>query len=346
MTKSERMNRRRFLQLSGIAAGGLMIPGLFSNAFAREEKFPGKQMEALLGFVPGGGTDQSVRLLMPTWDKYLGIVKPTIITYAPGAGGLIAMQKMVRDPRQDGHVLNFVPTPYTAWLFELKKPDFPMDAIAHIGTYFIDPDVLLVKKDAKWDRIDQFIEDARKAKEPFTVAVSAPFSASHAATVVLRELTGANLKVIPFKGGSESRNAVAGGHTHACMAPYWSALHVQELTKAIGIFADRNPAPGLLWKPVPVNEVLDVKIPNLLEPYSVMCSGKVKKNHPKNFEKLVNTFKQTVESPEFKKAAEKQQLTPFLAYMSPKETDQAIVDYLDMLKKFRPAMEKDIKQQM
>lgn len=345
MKTSRRMDRRDFLKVSGLAAGSMMAPGIFSNAFAKEGNFPSKQIEALIGFAPGGGTDQSVRLVMPIWDKFLGVEKPTTITYAPGAGAVIAMRKMVRDPRKDGHLIHFIPLPYTAWMFDLKKTDFPMDAFAHIGTYFIDPDVLLVKKDAKWDRIDQFIEDSKKSKEPFTVAVSAPLSASHAATVVLRELTGANIKVIPFKGGSESRNAVAGGHTHACMAPYWSALHVLELTKGIGIFTDRNPTPHL-WNAVPVNEVLDVKIPKLIEPYTVMCSSQVKKDHPKNFEKLITTFKQTVESKEFKDVAEKMQLTPFLQYLGPKETDQAMFDYMELLKKFKPAMQKDLKQQM
>lgn len=345
MKAFDRMNRRDFLKISGIAAGGTLLPGSFAKSWAKSDNFPRKQMQALCGFSPGGGTDRSLRLVTPTWEKFLGAEKPFNVIYAPGAGGLIAMNKLVREPRPDGHLVNFLPLPYTAWLFELGKPDFPMSAVTHLGNYMTDPDVLLVKKDSKWDRIDQFIEDARKAKEPLTVAVSAPFSASHAATVVLRELSGANLKVISFKGGSNSRNAVAGGHTDACMAPYWSAMHVFELTKAIGIFLDHNPAPNL-WKPVPANEVLDFKMPDLVEPYPVQINSVVKEKYPDHYEKLVSTLRQTVESAEFKRKAEDQDLTPFLQYMTPAECEQAIADYLQLLKKFKPAMEKDVNQMM
>ena len=51
-------------------------------------------------------------------------------------------------------------------------------------------------------------------------------------------------------------------------------------------------------------------------------------------------------SKEYKLAAEKQDLTPFIKYMTPEEVDQSIVDYLDMLVKFKPAMEKDLKDMM
>jgi len=345
MKFDENVNRRKFLKISGMAAGGMMLPGLLDQAFGKEKKFPYKQMEALEGFPPGGGLDRGIRILAPAWEKYLGTDKPFKMSYLPGAGGLIALRKLVRDPRPDGHRLNFLPIQYTAWIFELKKADFPMSALTHVGSYFTDPDVLLVKKDAKWDRIDQFIDDARNAKKPLTVAVSSPFSGTHAATVVLRELSGANLKVISFRGGSKSRNAVAGGHTDACMAPYWSAMHVFELTKAIGIFQDHNPAPDL-WKPVPVNDVLDFKMPDLIEPYTVQVNTKVKEKYPERYQKLVSSLKETVESKEFKQAAEKQKLTAFIKYMTPEEVDQSIVDYLKMLGKFKPAMEKDVKDMM
>jgi tripartite-type tricarboxylate transporter receptor subunit TctC len=338
-----KMTRRRLLKLSGLATGTLVLPGFVSDSFAQKDTFPRKQMEALIGFSPGGGTDRSARVLTPSWEKGLGTNRPFKYTYAPGAASLIALRRMMEDPRPDGHVVHFTPIPHTAWIFVLEKPGFALEDIGWIGSYFSDPDVLLVQKKAKWDRIDQFIEDARKAKEPFTVSVSSPMSAAHAATVVLRELSGAKLKVVPFKGGSESRNAVAGGHVTACMAPYWSAIHVLELTKAIGIFADSNPAPNL-WQPVPANQVLDFKMPDLYEPYAVQVHGAVRTKYPDRYKKLVTSMKEAYESKEFRALADKQDFTPFLKYMSPEECVQFIKDYLNMLAKFKPAMERDTKE--
>ena len=335
------LDRRGFLK-GGIVAAGTLTLGLPFRASARSHVFPSRQMEAIIGFAPGGGTDLSARVLAPAWQEALGADRPFLFVYAPGAGTLVSLRKMMSDPRPDGHTVHFTPINHTAWVFELRKPEFGLDDIAWVGSYFTDPDVLLVKKDAKWNRIDEFIEDARKSSRPFTVSVSSPMSAAHAATVVLRELTGANLKVIPFSGGSEARNAVAGGHVDACMAPYWSALPVLELTKAIGIFIDHNPAPHL-WQPVPANQVLDVRVPDLVEPYAVQVHGKVRELYPDRYEKLVRSLRQAVASQTFRTAADAQNLTPFLRYMSPDECRKFVNDYLQLLKEFRPAMERDLR---
>lgn len=337
MQHSHGITRRTALK--GAAALGLAASGIVSRAHGAA--FPSKPIEVVIGFEPGGGTDRSARLVGPAWAKALGSPYPFKFTNMPGAGAVIALVHTLK-ARPDGHVINAVPGPHVAWIFELKRAKgYTPEDIAFIGAYFDDPNVLLVKKDAKWNRIDEFIEDARKTKTPFTVSVSTPMSAAHAATVVLRELTGANLKVVSFQGGSAARNAVAGGHVTACLAPYWSALHVLELTKGIGILQDANPAPHL-WTPVPANQVLDVKIPNLSEPYLFLVSAAVKKEHPENYRKLVDSMKVMHGSEEFRKAADAQDLTPFLKYMSPEECEAFMKDYLDLLKTYRPAMEKDL----
>jgi tripartite-type tricarboxylate transporter receptor subunit TctC len=322
-----------------------LAPALISSSFGEADVFPSKEMQGLLGFSPGGGVDRSSRIVMQAWRETLGMKKPFKSVYLPGAGTLLSHRKMMRDPNPDGHLVHFVPVTHTAWIFELKNPDFALDDIAWVGNYFADPDILLVRKDSKWDRIDQFIDDARKAKKPITVSVGTAMAAEHAAAVILRELSGANLKIIAFKGGSKARNAVAGGHVDACVAPYWGALHVYELTKAIGIFSDYNPAPHL-WKPVLANDVLDFKMPILSVPMAVQVNGAIRSKYPERYKKLVTSLRETLESKAFRTLADKQELTPFVKYMSPEECKQFIDFYLNLVGKYKPAMERDMKSMM
>lgn len=343
--EKQKFDRREFLKLGGASVGALLVPGFLSKGFAQRQSFPSRQMEAIIGFSPGGGTDRSARVVTPAWEVTLGTTRPFTYVYAPGAGTLIALRRMMNDPRPDGHTVHFTPIPHTALVFELQDPGFSLDDIAWVGSYFDDPNVLLVHKDAKWDRIDQFIDDSISSRRPMTVSVSTPMSAAHVATVILRELTGANLKVVPFEGGSEARNAVAGGHVDACMAPYWSALHVLELTKAIAIFTDHNPAPHL-WQPEPANELLNLNIPPLVEPYAVQVHGAVRDRYPDRYEKLVNTLRDAIETPEFQRLADQQDLTPFVKYRSPQDCEQFMHRYLSWLAEFRPAMERDLLEMM
>jgi tripartite-type tricarboxylate transporter receptor subunit TctC len=339
MRNDRLINRRTFLGGVGAAAAGAMAPGFVSNALA--DKFPSKSVVGMMGFPPGGGLERSSRVFFPAWMKTLGATDPFKFTFLPGAGGLIGFNKWKRSPA-DGHYIHLIPLNYIAWYFELEKVKWPKSEVSYVGSFFTDPDILLVKKDAKWNTIDEFIKDSKKSKKPLTVGVSSPFSSTHTVTTVLREMTGANIKTVFFKGGSKSRNAVAGGHVDATMAPYWSALHVFGLVKAIGIFAEKNPAPDL-WQPVPVNQVLDVKIPTMLEPYSAQVVTDVKRKNPDHYKKLVDSYRAMMDSKELKQTAKKHKLTRFLKYLSPAECDKWIKDYLVLLKDFKPAMVRDIK---
>lgn len=342
MSSTKNIDRRVLLRGAGALSLGLAAPGLALPARAAGA-FPSKAVEILIGTSAGGGTDRSARLIGPAWADELGGKQPVKYSIMKGASGVIAMIHMLRS-KPDGHTLQYFPVTHVAWLFELNKvKGYKFDDISWIGAMFSDPNVLLVKKDAKWNSIDEFINEAKKSRFPFTVSVSTPMSAAHAATVLLRERTGANLKAVAFGGGSGARNAVAGGHVSACLAPYWSAMHVFELTKAIGIFQPKNPAPNL-WNPVPVNDVLDVKMPNLEEPYAMYCAAAVKKENPARYDKLVSTWSQATKSETFLKASETQNLRPFLKEMDGDACTQFMNDYLKMLAEIKPAMEDDLKK--
>lgn len=338
MSFQANFSRRQFLAgAMGIAASAAVAP-----RYAFAAAFPSKPVEILLGVGPGGGTDLAARMIGPHWAKTLGGVEPVTFTQIPGASGLLALNHLLKG-KPDGHMAMFYPIPHIATSFELDKvPGKTNDDVAWLGAMFNDPNVLLVKKDARWNSIAEFIAEARKSDRPLTVSGSTPMSNAHFSTVVLRELTGANLKFVPFGGGSDARNAVAGGHVDACLAPYWSAIGVLELTKAIGIFQDENPAPNL-WQPEPANSVLDVKIPNLSEPYAMFVSSGVRDENPEVFEKLVTSYGAAVASPEFRAAAEKDNLTPFLVDWDADRCSEFVAEYVALVKQYLPAMEKDLK---
>lgn len=332
---STNLTRRQLLAASSAAAAfGMLGPRAAMAASL-------SRMETIIGFAPGGGTDRGARIIATPWAERLGITRPVQFTYAPGAGTVISTRQLLSG-RTDGTLVQFIPMPYTAWTIELEQGGYTRDQFAWVGGYFDDPEILLVPKDSKYNSIEEFIDDARKEEK--TVAVSAPLSASHAAAVVLRKETGAKLKIVPFSGGgAESRNAVAGGHVDSCMAPFWSAANVVELTKGIGVFADKNPAPSL-W-PAPVaNEALNMQLPHLIEPYAIQVSAQTREKNPEIFEAMVKALQETVESDAKVKetAAMNQNFDLFLKHRSPESCDKFFTDYLDLLATYRDDLKKDL----
>lgn len=330
--------RQILLGLSG-AAGFAVAGGLISTpAFAKN--YPSRTIDALIPFSPGGGTDRSVRVLTPAWEAALGSGARFRPNNQPGAGTLIA-QNALQNARHDGHTVMFTPLPHAAWLSVLEPKSFQMDQIAWVGSYFQDPNVLLVAKDSPYQTAQELIDDARRTGKVLTASVSSPMSAAHAATVVFRERAGINVRVVPFSGGGEARNAVAGGHVDICMAPYWSAVNVLDLTRALCIFAPEDPSTGL-WDAPPASEVLDFEMPELNEPYGMHVSATTAQDHPERYKLLCDTFLTAMASDEFKQAAGKQDLAFFADAWDAERCKQFCDDYLAMLSEYRTAMEKDV----
>ncbi len=332
------LTRRGFLAGTAATAGVAGLTGLPRLANA----YPVPQVEAIVPFSPGGGTDRSVRVVTPAWAETLGLARGFRPNHMPGAGSLIAQRGLQQKPH-DGSVVLFTPAPHVAWLSELQSDEFSVDQIAWIGSYFQDPNVLLVAKDSPYQTAEEFLAAAAAADEPFTAAVSSPMSAAHAATVVLRERAGVPIKVVPFNGGSEARNAVAGGHVDCCMAPYWSASNVLDLTRALAIFAPEDPTTGM-WDAPPASEVLDFEMPNLFEPYCAVVSAQTAADNPEVYDELVTTFAEALRSETFKEAAAEQNLLPFVDVWGPDRCAAFIDDYLALLAEYRPAMEKDLQE--
>jgi hypothetical protein len=117
---------------------------------------------------------------------------------------------------------------------------------------------------------------------------------------------------------------------------------VLDLTKALAIFADENPAP-MMWNPEPINKALKIDFPHLIEPYAFMESGKSAEANPERHKMMADALKTALDQPSVRAAAEKnQRLDLFLKYRSPEECVAYLDDYLSVLGKYRPSMQKDL----
>ena len=94
------ISRRRLLTASGAALGWLAMPSLARSQGAGLSQ----PLTIVLGFAPGGGADNYVRLLAPFLSEALG--QPVVVENRPGANGTIAT-RYVKDSKPDGTTLLF-----------------------------------------------------------------------------------------------------------------------------------------------------------------------------------------------------------------------------------------------
>jgi tripartite-type tricarboxylate transporter receptor subunit TctC len=91
------MKRRDFITLVG-GAGSLAVA---PRALATED-YPTRPVRWIIGFPPGGGADQVVRLVAPSLSERLG--QQVVIENRPGAGTFLSVQAVLNSA-PDGYTL-------------------------------------------------------------------------------------------------------------------------------------------------------------------------------------------------------------------------------------------------
>src|SRR3954452_20181795 len=96
--KSQKLSRFLWLPFLSLAAFGLPRAG----PIAAQEKYPSRNVEIVVPFAAGGGTDVLARLLADGLGKRLG--QSFIVLNRPGANTNVGTASVVKS-RPDGHTL-------------------------------------------------------------------------------------------------------------------------------------------------------------------------------------------------------------------------------------------------
>lgn len=324
------VTRRTFLKGAAALGGVIVLDPMLAFGATPPEGYPTKPLNHIVPAAAGGGFDRSSRIASGPWEKKLGV--PIKFSYLPGASTLIGIGKMLT--MADGYATSITTISMLYLAIALQKPKFGWKDLAFVGNLATDPNHLMVHKDAPWKTPQEFVEAGRKAKSPLKISTSHPTAENTLASKIFIQLTGINAEVVAFDGGSKARNALAGKHVDACCGPMFGSLNVREMVRSLIIFQDTNPVPNLWPGGQPAREALHIDMPHSQDPYSILCPRAVVTNYPERYKFLVDTFRETVEGNEIKKAGEKSGLTPFLDYWSPEKCDKFVENYDAVFKKY------------
>lgn len=311
----------------------LLVPFLAGPTFAID--FPSKPVTHIIPAKAGGGFDRSSRVLCTGWEGILG--QPIKFDYAPGASGMIGFGKMMGKPA-DGYTTIMTTIAMQAMNINTGVSKYDWEKIGFVGNLITDPNVLLVHNDSAYKNIGEFLEAGKKAQKPLTISTSHPKAVSTLAAKILIKLTGINAKVVPFNGGSKARNALAGKQVDACIGPYFSASSKKDFIRAIASFTREKVWSGL-WDCPTLTEATGKEFPNLVEPFAFMIKRDTASKAPANYRKMVETFKQAINSEKTKKMAEEQGMAPFIDYWSPEECDAYVKEFQAVWEKYKQLME-------
>jgi tripartite-type tricarboxylate transporter receptor subunit TctC len=201
-------------------------------------EFPTKEVQIIIPWAAGGATDLIFRALAATTGKYLG--KAVIVVNRPGGAGAVGYTEAAQ-AKPDGYTLVSAITPLTIVPHQVKTA-YTYKNFDPIINVVSDPGMFLVKSDAPWKSLKEFLDYAKKNPEMITVGNSGSGGGVHLIALAFEKAAGVKFNHIPFAGGGPSVTALLGGHVNAVsVSPPEGIEHVKAgKLKIIALFSEKR----------------------------------------------------------------------------------------------------------
>jgi tripartite-type tricarboxylate transporter receptor subunit TctC len=184
-------------------------------AFA-QGSWPDKPITMIVPFPPGGVADTVARPVAEALSKELK--QPVVIENKAGAGGGLGMGLAARAPA-DGYTvlmsLSSISILPEADKILGRKPGFTLNQFKPIARFTADPTVLVVRADAPWKTLADFVKDLKAQPGRFNYGSSGNYGTMHVPMEMLKANAGFRMTHIPYTGAGPAVLALLGGQVDA-----------------------------------------------------------------------------------------------------------------------------------
>lgn len=208
--------------LAAICLSAMAAVGVAPIAGAQSMQFPTKPIRILIGSAPGGGLDQTARVISDRFSAALG--QPIIIDNRPGAAGTVAAQILAK-ALPDGYTLNLGAIGNLAVNYSLYKNIgyHPLKDLAPVTMMVDAANIVVVHPSVQASTIKELL--ALAAKKPgMTYGSSGAGNAGHLAGELFKRMAKVEFTHIPYKGGGPAMLDLVGGRIDMIFASPSSAV--------------------------------------------------------------------------------------------------------------------------
>ena len=220
---------------------------LISFGSTQAQEFPARAVTLIVPFAAGGTTDIGLRALAAATEKHLG--QSIVIENRAGAGGVLGPLQMATNSAPDGYTIAQIPITVFRYPFTRKTTFDPINDLSYILSLSGYTFGIVVKKDAPWATFQEMLADAKA--NPGKISYGSPGAGTtlHLTMEQLAKERGIQWTHVPFRGSSESTNALLGGHISAVAdASGWASLVESGQLRLLVIWTDKR---SKSWPTVP-----------------------------------------------------------------------------------------------
>ena len=202
------MISRRGLSVS-MAAGALLLAA--SASVLAQAKYPTKNVEVVVPFAPGGGTDNLMRMITGIMDENKLSPVSMNVNNRAGGSGAIGFNYLITK-KGDSHVIAGATPMIVSGKLQGRLPGNHRDAITVLMIVAIDELMLSVRTESPYKTIEEFVAAARAKPGVLTLGGTGIHNEDHIFTHLLEKAANIKVKYVPFNSGGEVTAALMGGH--------------------------------------------------------------------------------------------------------------------------------------
>ena len=224
---------------NSIVAILLLTCGLAFTGAADGAEYPTKTIQIINPFPPGAVTDIVARIVAPKMSATLR--QQVIVVNKAGGGGAVGIQT-ARAAAPDGYTILVSPPPILLIPLVNKNSSFAMKDFAPLVLATSSPNTTVVKADAPWKTLEEFLGDAKKNPGQLTYGSAGPGTTPHFIGELVKLKTKIDLTHVPLGSESAAATAVLGGHVNiAFLTLGTTRSHIEAGTlRALAVASNRR----------------------------------------------------------------------------------------------------------
>ncbi len=183
---------------------------------AAQPAWPERTITMIVPFPPGGVADTVARPVAEALGRELR--QAIVVENKAGAGGALGIGQAARAPA-DGYTLllslSSISILPEADAVLNRKPAYSLDQFKPIARFTADPTVLVVRADAPWKTLAEFVADMRGHPARYNYGSSGNYGTMHVPMEMLKASAGFRMTHIPYTGAGPAVIALLAGQIDA-----------------------------------------------------------------------------------------------------------------------------------
>ncbi len=185
-----------------------------AGAAGAQAKYPNKNIDVVVPFAPGGGTDNLVRMITGIIDENKWSPVPLIVTNRAGGSGTVGYAYLI-GKKGDPYVVAGATPMVVSGKLQGRLSGNHRDAMTTLMIVAIDELMLSVRSESPYKTIEELVAAALAKPGTLTLGGTGIHNEDHIFVHLFEQAAKVKVKYVPFNSGGEVTAALMGGHIDA-----------------------------------------------------------------------------------------------------------------------------------